>query len=106
MKIISSSIFASTFALGIIAASLLPLSAASVSAASTAAPGKDHAKQSYSPYAERRYPARPLFGDTHLHTSQSSACLPGQNGCFVAKLADSAGRTILNYQEHQLLDNK
>ena len=25
----------------------------------------------YSPYVEHRIPARPLFGDTHLHTSQS-----------------------------------
>ena len=25
----------------------------------------------YSPYAERKYPTRPLFGDTHLHTGFS-----------------------------------
>ena len=29
------------------------------------------AKPPYSPYAGRRYPSRPLFGDTHLHTSFS-----------------------------------
>ena len=28
-------------------------------------------KAGYSPYAGRTYPTRPLFGDTHLHTSQS-----------------------------------
>jgi hypothetical protein len=28
-------------------------------------------KPGYSPYAGRNYPTRPLFGDTHLHTSQS-----------------------------------
>ncbi len=28
-------------------------------------------KQSYSPYAGRNYPTRPLFGDTHLHTALS-----------------------------------
>lgn len=29
------------------------------------------AKAPYSPYAGRNYPTRPLFGDTHLHTSYS-----------------------------------
>jgi len=29
------------------------------------------AARGYSPYAGRKYPARPLFGDTHLHTSNS-----------------------------------
>lgn len=28
-------------------------------------------KRAYSPYAARHYPTRPLFGDTHLHTSFS-----------------------------------
>src|ERR1700704_4041582 len=28
-------------------------------------------KRAYSPYAGRPYPTRPLFGDTHLHTSFS-----------------------------------
>jgi hypothetical protein len=28
-------------------------------------------KPPYSPYAGRKFPSRPLFGDTHLHTSQS-----------------------------------
>ena len=30
------------------------------------------AKATYSPYAARKYPMRPLFGDTHLHTSASA----------------------------------
>ena len=34
-------------------------------------PLKPPAKQPYAPYAERNYPTRPLFGDTHLHTSYS-----------------------------------
>lgn len=29
------------------------------------------AKRPYSPYADRNFPARPLFGDTHLHTAVS-----------------------------------
>ncbi|MGL1590478.1 DUF3604 domain-containing protein, partial [Vibrio parahaemolyticus] len=28
-------------------------------------------KPGYSPYAGRNFPTRPLFGDTHLHTSYS-----------------------------------
>ena len=28
-------------------------------------------KPPYSPYAGRNFPTRPLFGDTHLHTSMS-----------------------------------
>jgi hypothetical protein len=33
--------------------------------------GKLFPKAGYSPYAGRTFPSRPLFGDTHLHTSQS-----------------------------------
>ena len=32
---------------------------------------KSLGKAPYSPYAERKYPTRPLFGDTHLHTGFS-----------------------------------
>jgi hypothetical protein len=39
------------------------------------------AKPPYSPYAGRSYPARPLFGDTHLHTSFSMDA-----GAFGARL--------------------
>ena len=30
---------------------------------------KQFPKRPYSPYAGRNFPPRPLFGDTHLHTS-------------------------------------
>ena len=30
---------------------------------------KQFPKRPYSPYAGRNFPTRPLFGDTHLHTS-------------------------------------
>ena len=30
-----------------------------------------HGKRQYSPYANRSYPTRPFFGDTHLHTGMS-----------------------------------
>ena len=32
---------------------------------------KAHGERPYSPYADRNYPSRPLFGDTHLHTGFS-----------------------------------
>ncbi len=32
---------------------------------------KSLGKAPYSPYADRKYPSRPLFGDTHLHTALS-----------------------------------
>ena len=38
-------------------------------------------KESYSPYAERNFPERPLWGDTHLHTAISFDA-----GAFGAKL--------------------
>ena len=31
----------------------------------------------YSPYAGRKYPTRPLFGDTHLHTTNSGDAFAG-----------------------------
>jgi hypothetical protein len=36
-------------------------------------------KRPYSPYADRRFPTRPFFGDTHLHTSFSMDA--GAAGC-------------------------
>ncbi|MEO4043559.1 DUF3604 domain-containing protein [Hoeflea sp. CAU 1731] len=38
-------------------------------------------KKAYSPYADRNFPTRPLFGDTHLHTSFSMDA-----GAFGARL--------------------
>ena len=37
---------------------------------------KDNASVKYSPYAGNDFPMRPLFGDTHLHTSQSFDAIP------------------------------
>lgn len=42
------------------------------------------AKRPYSPYASRNFPARPFFGDTHLHTSFSFDA-----GAFGARLTPS-----------------
>lgn len=39
-----------------------------IKAATAAMPAKD---KSYSPYANRAYPTRPYFGDTHHHTANS-----------------------------------
>ena len=36
-------------------------------------------KRAYSPYADRKYPTRPFFGDTHLHTAFSADA--GAFGC-------------------------
>src|SRR4030095_6382282 len=41
-------------------------------------------KPPYSPYAGRNFPARPLFGDTHLHTAFSMDA-----GAFGARLTPS-----------------
>ena len=35
-------------------------------------PAKFHKEPGYSPYAGRRYPERPYFGDQHVHTSWSA----------------------------------
>jgi hypothetical protein len=71
MKFFSSSISAPAFALPVIAASLLALSGGAVNASGTQTPDKNGTAPLYSPYAGRQFPMRPLFGDTHLHTSQS-----------------------------------
>ena len=50
-----------------------PSSAGTVTADSgeiqPADPAKFHKEPGYSPYAGRRYPERPYFGDEHVHTA-------------------------------------
>ena len=41
--------------------------------------GEAFKKRPYSPYAERKFPMKPLFGDTHLHTGFSMDA--GAFGC-------------------------
>ena len=55
-------------------AAVLALMAASANAQIT--PGKEslsdlYTGKAYSPYAQRSFPERPLWGDSHLHTSLS-----------------------------------
>ncbi len=71
MKLVYRLIVTSTFALGLIAASL--------TANAQIPPPKDpsdllsgsYTGKSYSPYAGRSFPTFPLWGDTHLHTGNS-----------------------------------
>ena len=52
----------------------LPLSTRLAQDTGTLTPEKAqriHGKKQYSPYANRKYPTRPLFGETHLHTGMS-----------------------------------
>ncbi len=63
-----------------------PLSAQDAGHATSASLGGLYAdKPPYSPYAGRNYPTRPMFGDTHLHTSFSMDA-----GAFGARI-DPAG---------------
>lgn len=75
----------SRFALQIFSAALLSSLASPMSAQDTGTPTKDKAsllaEQSYSPYANRAFPTRPFFGDTHLHTAFSMDA-----GAFGARL--------------------
>ena len=51
-------------------------------------------KKPYSPYAGRNYPTRPLFGDTHLHTSYSFDA-----GAFGCRLDPKDGYRFAQGQE-------
>src|SRR4051812_32308277 len=68
----------------------LPVSAADNTSTDVGTLTKDAAeklfptKRAYSPYADRNFPTRPFFGDTHLHTSFSFDA-----GAFGARLGPS-----------------
>ena len=57
--------------LALLLAVAIPVFANDVGDIDKEAVGKILPKRPYSPYAGRNYPTRPLFGDTHLHTSFS-----------------------------------
>jgi len=71
--------------LAVLGLSLAPLTAQEAAPASDAgtldkaAADAAFKKRPYSPYADRKFPTRPLFGDTHLHTSFSMDA--GAFGC-------------------------
>ena len=68
--------------LGLTLASLTAQEAAPASDAGTLskeAADAAHKKRPYSPYADRKFPSRPFFGDTHLHTGFSMDA--GAFGC-------------------------
>ena len=52
------------------------------------------AKPSYSPYAGRNFPTRPLFGDTHLHTAYSMDA-----GAFGARLGPTEAYRLARGEE-------
>ncbi len=52
--------------------SALPLIAKDTPVASNAPLSKAYKSETYSPYAKRNYPARPLWGDSHVHTNLST----------------------------------
>lgn len=59
----------------------LALSQAAGAAPENAAAARAASTRPYSPYAERKFPTRPLFGDTHVHTADSMDA-----GAFGARL--------------------
>ena len=64
--------FIAAIAIGMGVAAAEPAGSGDAGAPDKDALARAHAKQApYSPYAGRDYPTRPLFGDTHLHTSYS-----------------------------------
>jgi hypothetical protein len=58
---------------------LMPLAAQDAGKLDKEAADRAHAKRPYSPYADRKFPTRPFFGDTHLHTGFSMDA--GAFGC-------------------------
>ena len=59
--------------------SILPAVAQDAGAPSKESLEKTQSKRPYSPYADRNFPSRPFFGDTHLHTGFSMDA--GAFGC-------------------------
>lgn len=57
----------------------------------TAKAGEAFKKHPYSPYADRKFPMKPLFGDTHLHTGFSLDA--GAFGCRLTPRARLSLRT-------------
>ncbi len=51
-------------------------------------------KEEYSPFVDDHFPTRPLFGDTHLHTSWSADAVRGAAaGALIGEIAsDDAGK--------------
>lgn len=82
-KLSGASFFAvACYAVALVAQSASAHQQSDIGAADKAALEKMHAsKPAYSPYAGRNFPTRPLFGDTHLHTSFSMDA-----GAFGARL--------------------
>jgi Protein of unknown function (DUF3604) len=77
---IASAVLGATFGVGAQQQGTPP-GATDVGTPDAAEIGKQFPKRPYSPYAGRNYPTRPLFGDTHTHTSYSMDA-----GAFGARL--------------------
>ncbi len=60
-----------TTALAACGLSLMPLAAQDAGTLDNDKAGEAFKKRPYSPYADRKFPMKPLFGDTHLHTGFS-----------------------------------
>ena len=58
---------------------LMPLAAQDAGKLDKESADRAHQKRPYSPYADRKFPTRPFFGDTHLHTGFSMDA--GAFGC-------------------------
>lgn len=58
---------------------LMPLAAQDAGKLDKETADRAHQKRPYSPYADRKFPTRPFFGDTHLHTGFSMDA--GAFGC-------------------------
>lgn len=98
-KIRAASILAGLAAFGIAGSGLaLPAAAQETTDVGTLTPEKaakvHSAQPNYSPYAGRNFPSRPLFGDTHLHTSFSMDA-----GAFGARLDPRAAYRFARGEE-------